>query len=133
MNIRHLNRATALLLGLALAACDGNVLGPDNQLEVGNNVDQFQFQVSAMTDITDSRSYQWENTGTQATVDVSQAITSGSAFLTIRDAAGTVMYQEDLADDSDGSTPVGVAGTWTIEVQIEGASGTFNFRVQKVT
>lgn len=133
MNIRRLNRVSAFLLGLALAACDGNVLGPDNQLEVGNNQDQFQFQVTALTDVTDSRSYQWENTGAQATIDVSQSITSGSAFLTIRDAAGAVMYQEDLADDSDGSTPNGEAGTWTIEVRIDSATGDFNFRVQKTT
>ncbi len=79
------------------------------------------------------RSYDWENTGTQATIDVTQAISGGSAFLTIRDAEGTVLYQEDVAADADTTTPVGVAGTWRIEVRLESTTGTFNFRVQKTT
>lgn len=120
---------------LIVAGCSdgGALIGPDNQLEVTNAVDQFQFQVSGLFEVTDSRSYQWENTGTQATVDVSQAITGGSAILTIRDAAGTIVYQEEIAQDSDGTTAVGVAGTWQIDVVLTRSRGTFNFRVQKST
>lgn len=119
---------------LFAAACDDtNLIGPANQLEVTNAVDQFQFQLTDLADVDDVRSYTWENTGTQATIDVSQAITGGSAFLTITDADGTIMYQEDIADDSDATTPVGVAGTWRIEVRLESTTGTFNFRVQRVT
>jgi hypothetical protein len=122
------------LLAVVFAACSGdNVLGPDNQLEVTAATDNFQFQVSNMDNISQTLSYNWENTGTQATIDISQAITSGSAILTIRDADGTVVHEEDIADDNDTDTSVGVAGTWVIEVRIQSASGTFNFRVQKKT
>ena len=103
------------------------------QLEVTSATDQFQFQLTALDQVTDSRSYDWQNTGAKATVDVSQEITGGSAILTIRDANGDVMYQADVADDSDGSTPEGAPGIWQIEVVLTNTTGTFNFRVQKAT
>ena len=108
-------------------------IGPENQLEVTNALDQFQFQLTALDDVSDRRSYNWENTGTQATIDVSEAISSGSATLTILDAEGSIMYQADIAGDSDGTTPEGVSGTWQIEVVLTRTTGTFNFRVQKTT
>ncbi len=119
---------------LTLAACDSaNVIGPDNQLEVTNATDNFQFQVSALDAVSETRNYDWENTGTQAKVDISQAITGGSAQLTISDADGNVLYDEDIAQDSDGDTPAGIPGTWRITVTLRDTTGTFNFRVQKVT
>ena len=131
------NRTVSMLVLLsagALAACSGdNTLGPDNQLEVTSATDNFQFQVSNMDKISQTLSYTWQNTGTQATIDISQAIASGSAILTIRDAGSTVVHQEDIANDNDTDTSVGVAGDWTIEVRIQSATGTFNFRVQKKT
>lgn len=111
----------------------GNPIGPENQLEVTNSIDQFQFQLTALENVTDSRSYDWQNTGTSATIDVSQSLMGGSALLTIRDAAGTVLYQADVADDSDATTPEGVPGTWRIEVVLDDTNGFFNFRVQKTT
>ena len=121
--------AAVLLLGCG----DGNLIGPENELEVTNAVDQFQFQLTDLVEVDDIRSYSWQNTGTQATIDISQAITSGSAILTLLDANGTVMYEEDIAEDGDTTTPVGVAGAWRIEVRLESVTGTFNFRVQKTT
>lgn len=125
---------TLAALGAAMTACDSaNLIGPSNQLEVTNAVDQFQLQLTDLVDVDDSRSYEWENTGAQATVDISQAISSGAAFLTITDSNGDIVYQDDLANDNDATTTAGVAGTWRIDVRLESATGTFNFRVQKVT
>ena len=120
---------------LVAAGCDSgvNLIAPENQLEVTNAVDQFQFQLSALHSVTDRRSYDWENTGEQAKIDISQAITAGSALLTILDADGSVMYSADIAEDSDTNTPTGRSGIWRIEVVLTNATGTFNFRVQKVT
>lgn len=121
-----------LVLG---AACDRGMrgIGPENQLEVTNAADQFQFQLTALDGVTDTRSYAWQNTGSQATIDVSPAVAGGSAMLTIKDAEGKVMYQTDIAQDSDATTPQGTPGTWRIEVYLNQTSGTFNFRVQKKT
>lgn len=138
MRLTHMGRFSWTLLPAALllaVACgdSANLIGPENQIEVTNAIDQFQFQLTALDDVTDTRRYDWQNTGTQATIDVSQAITDGSAILTIRDAAGVVMYEADIADDSDSTTPEGVPGTWQIEVILTRTTGTFNFRVQKTT
>ncbi|UCD25452.1 MAG: hypothetical protein JSW51_05925 [Gemmatimonadota bacterium] len=119
---------------LALASCaTSNLIGPSNQLEVNNAVDDFQFQVSNLDRIVQTLTYTWECTGQQATIDISESITVGSAILTIRDDAGTTVHQEDLAQDNDTDTAVGAAGNWIIEVKFEGTSGTVNFRVQKKT
>ena len=123
-----------ILVALVLAACgDSNLIGPDNQLEVNAAVDNFQFQVSSLDNVSQDLTYAWENTGTQATVDISQAITAGTALLTITDAGGTVLHQEDIADNNSVDTSVGVAGEWTIEIELAGATGTINFRVQRKT
>lgn len=135
-NHSRVSLATLLLGGaVLLVACDdsANTIGPENQLEVANATDQFQFQLTALDEVTDSRSYDWQSTGTSATVDVSQAVTGGSAILTIRDADGQVVYQADIADHNDGSTAEGTPGTWQIEVMLTRTTGTFNFRVQKKT
>ena len=126
--------AALLVLTASFSACDGAIpLGPDNQLEVTNAADNFQFQVSNMENVSETLSYVWENSGTQATVDISQAIAGGSPILTIRDADGTVVHQEDIAEDDNTDTAVGVAGSWDIEVRIRNTTGTFNFRVQRRT
>jgi hypothetical protein len=123
-----------VLLATALMGCgDANVIGPENQLEVTNATDNFQFQVSALETVSETRTYDWENTGAQAKIDISQAITGGVAQLTISDADGTVLYDEDIAQDQDGDTPAGAPGTWRITVTLRDTAGTFNFRVQRVT
>ena len=131
-NLRMLALSLALLV--VTGACgDANVIGPDNQLEVTNATDNFQMQVSVLEGVSQTLTYTWQNTGTQATIDVSQAITSGTALLTITDANGAVVYQEDIAEDSDGQSAVGVTGGWGIRVELQGVNGTFNFRVQRTT
>ena len=126
-----------ILLGILLLipGCeDSSVgIGPENQLEVTNAVDQFQFQLTALDKVTDRRTYDWENTGTQATIDISQAITGGSVILRIRDAEGTVVYDAEIAQENETTTPAAVAGTWEVEVVLRNSTGTFNFRVQKAT
>lgn len=126
--------ALSLAVAVAGAGCDSaSTIGPENQLEVTSATDNFQLQVSALDGVSETLSYDWQNTGPQATVDISQAVTGGSALLTITDADGTVVYQEDIRDDSDGQTSVGVAGGWTIRVELSEVTGTFNFRVQRTT
>ena len=131
-NLRML--ALSLALVVATGACgDANLIGPDNELEVTNATDSFQLQVSVLDRVSQTLTYTWQNTGTQATIDVSQAITSGTALLTITDINGAVVYQEDIAAESDGESAVGVMGGWGIRVDLENVTGTFNVRVQRTT
>jgi hypothetical protein len=117
--------------GLALAGCSGNVIGPDNQLEVTNATDDFQLQATALDNISQTLSYLWQNTGTGANVDQSGSVTAGSATLTILDQTGAQVYVSSLASTGSFQTSAGLAGTWTIRVEMDGMSGALNFRVQK--
>ncbi len=121
------------LVTVALACEGANMIGPENQLEVSNNLDNFEFQVTDLDNVAQTLSYVWQTTGTKATVDISQSISSGSAILTVTDSDGTVVYQEDLRDDNDTDTDVGVAGGWGVEVRFENTTGTVNFRLLRFT
>ena len=125
---------TPVIVALTVFGCDSaNLIGPANQLEVNSVVDNFQFQVSDLSNVSQDLTYAWENTGTQATIDISQAITAGRAILTIRDAGGTIVHQEDLRNDNDTDTAVGSSGEWSIQLELIGVTGTLNFRVQRKT
>jgi hypothetical protein len=117
---------------LAVAACGSdNVLGPDNQVQVSNVADTFEWQASSMDNVKQTLSYDWTMTGTTADVNQSSAITGGSATLTVTDDAGTVVYTANLGQNGTFTTDAGVAGTWTVEVRLNGTSGMVNFRLEK--
>ena len=125
-------RLGVLALGMAAMACSsGNVLGPDNQPEVNNQTDTFQWQVTAMENISQTLTYTWQNTGTTANVNQSPALSGGSASLVIEDASGTEVYSRSFSQSGTFTTDSGLAGAWTIRVTISSASGALNFRVEK--
>lgn len=134
------SRLFVLLLGLALvlpvaSGCGGSnsSLNPRFQPEVANLPDNFQFQSTGVTNVTETLNYNWQNTGIAANVDQSGAITSppGSAMLMIRDANNVQVYSADLKSTGSFQTATGATGTWHIQVVLSGVSGTLNFRVQK--
>ena len=122
-----------LVLALtALAACSSdNVIGPGNQLQVTNAPDDFQFQVTNLSNVTQALTYNWSNTGDSANVNQASSLTSGSATLTIRGPTGTLLYQSGLQSNGTFHTLKDAAGTWQIQVGMSKADGTLNFRVQK--
>lgn len=127
--------ALAILAAAILAGCDDNntVLSPRFQPEVANNVDNFQFQATGVTGVTQALTYTWRNTGGQATVDQSCSITGGSATLALFDSTGTQVYSRNLAENGSFASGLGAPGTWTIRLSAFQVRGTLNFRVQKKT
>lgn len=124
--------AIAALLALAIAGCSGtNVIGPENQLEVTNVADNFQWQVTALDKVTQTLTYGWTMTGTTANVNQASVLSGGTALLTVTDADGTEVYSSSLTQNGTFTTTAGTAGAWTITVTLEKATGTLNFRVQK--
>ena len=117
----------ALLLA---TACDDDPLAPF-QPEIGNATDSFQFQVTALRDVTHVAEYDWQHGGTVANVNQATALSAGTARLVIRDAAGAEVYRRDLAANGTFQTSSGAAGRWRIRVELAGASGAVNFRVQR--
>ena len=136
MNLKMDAIVVSAVLGLfaALTGCGSdNTLSPQFQPEIMNTADNFQFQATGVTNVTQTLSYSWTNTGTQANVDQSCSMTQGSATVQIRDGQGTLVYDQSLADGGTFVSSAGVAGTWTIRVVLVNLDGTLNFRAQKTT
>jgi hypothetical protein len=129
---RALGSVAMILALLAAGACGGgSLLGPDNQVEILNEVDTFEWQATAMQNIKQTLIYSWQNTGTTANVNISSSVTAGRAVLEIRDALGTTLFGRSLAGDGTYTTPEATSGTWSIIVRLDGVDGAINFRVEK--
>jgi hypothetical protein len=129
-----MKRALVLLsvgmLTTSLFACDSaNLIGPGNQLEVANDADRFEWQVTGLENITQTLAYTWQNTSTSASVNLSSNITSGTATLSVTDANDNEMFSGSLAQNGTFPTSTGTAGNWAITVELVGVDGTLNFRL----
>lgn len=122
----------AAFLAVLLASCGGgnNALDPRFQPEVANTTDNFQFQTTGVTRVTQTLDYTWANTGIRASVNQASAVTAGLAVLTIRDAQGNTVYSGDLASNGTFTSVAGSTGNWNVHLVLTDVSGTLNFRVQ---
>ena len=100
--------------------------------EIVNNVDAFSFQITDGENITTTVEYNWENTGTQATINHSTTTTAGSASMIVYAADSSQVYTNGLVASANEPTTVGTAGTWRIRVTFVNYSGTSNFSLQKL-
>jgi hypothetical protein len=127
-------RTVALTALVWVAACGDGPTAPGIQPQIINNTDAFSYQVSSIQGFSGTYNYTWQNTGTVAKIThASDAGASGSATLTVKDAAGTQVYSGQLASTGQPlSDPVGVAGAWKITVVYSNYSNTqVNFAVLK--
>ncbi len=123
--------AATMLLGIAAGCGSGNsALNANFQPQVNNAANNFQFQSTGMQNVTQTLQYNWQNSGTHASINQACSINPGSAFLTLRDAGGNTVYSADLAANGTFTSVAGTAGTWTIQVSFSNTTGTVNFRVQ---
>ncbi len=74
----------------------------------------------------------WNNTGSQATVNHSTATISGSATIELLDADLVPVYSSPLAASANEQSNVGTPGIWLVRVTLTEFSGTANFRVEKM-
>jgi hypothetical protein len=121
----------AAALFAAGCSSDKNPIAPF-QPEVINNADAFQFQITHARNVSTTVSYTWTNTGTQATVNHSTALTAGSATVTVYDANNQQVYTHGLLASGTEQSAVGVAGSWRIRIVFGDFDGTANFRVEKL-
>ncbi len=124
---------TVLAVFATLSGCgSGNsALAPQFQPQVNNAADNFQFQSTGVTNVTQTLTYTWQNTGIAATVNQATTISAGQSVLSIRDANGIQVYTADLVNNGTFDTATGQTGNWTIVLTLTNYSGTLNFRVQK--
>ena len=128
---RPVNAVLVVLALVLVLSCKSNSLAP-YQPQITNAADNFQFQATGVSNLTQTYTYSWSNSGTAASVNQATTVTGGSATLTISDNGGTQVYTRDLAANGTFATTAGVTGTWTIRVAFSSYSGTVNFRVQKM-
>ncbi|HMB68072.1 MAG TPA: hypothetical protein VKU85_02130 [bacterium] len=133
-----INRAIALgacaAACLALAACSDNA-APNNALdpfqpEIVNTAASFELQATAVTNVTTTQDYTWQNAGTTANVNQATVVNDGAATLAVLDADGTEVYSSDLAVSGSFVTAAGTAGDWTLRLVLNGCFGDLNFRVE---
>ncbi len=132
---RHTFAGVVAALAVAAAAplgCSSNSSLAPYQPQITNAPDNFQFQATGVSNVTQTFTYSWSNSGTGASVNQATTTTAGSATITVSDNGGTQVYTKDLSANGTFSTSTGVTGTWTIKVVFAGYSGTVNFRVQKM-
>ena len=122
-----------LLVWLALTGCGGggSALSPQFQPQVNNAADNFQFQSTGVTNVSQTLTYTWQNSGISADINQATTITAGSAILALKDSAGMQVYSAGLQNNGTFQSATGQTGNWTIQVTLQGFSGTINFRVQK--
>jgi len=109
---------SAVFLDFAVVAGCENPTAPGIEPEITNNADSFFYQVRDIRNFTGTREYTWQNGGTLATVSHStNAGSTGTAILTLLDAAGTQVYSGPLLTGGEPTTsPAGVAGAWTVRI-----------------
>ena len=130
-------RVMTTLATLALVACGGaSILGPDNEVQVSNNADQFTWRASDLVEVTDTVTFNWTVTTPSAFVRHAHApLTNGSATLTVLDADGILVYLVPLSGVSNESatTLSGTAGTWTVTVTLNNATtARINFQLTDI-
>jgi hypothetical protein len=121
------------ILAIFTGCSDPSPVSPGVNPEIVNATDNFQFQVTDVQNFTGSWDFTWSNTGTMAVVDHSSSVTGGAATLKLLDSTGTEVYSRDLSVDGSIDSSAGQTGDWIVRVSLAGASGTFNFRVDKAT
>lgn len=127
-------RAAALSMLVLVAACSKSPTAPGIQPQITNTTNTFSYQVTSIQNFSGTNTYTWQNTGTVAKITHSSAAgATGTATLTVQDAAGTQVYSGQLLSSSQPLTaPAGVAGAWTIKVVYSGyTSSQVNFGVLK--
>ena len=91
----------AVLGLLAVGACSsGRLLGPENQVQVTNELDTFEWQATAMQNVKQTLVYSWQNTGTTANVNQSSSITAA-------DLRSESLGQRDVRDTGSEQWHVG--------------------------
>ena len=122
-----------LLAVLLSAGCgdDPNPLAPFEP-EIITTADAFQFQATAVKNVTADLVYTWANPNTRATINHSSVVNQGTAHVYILDSGDIEVYSSPLTATGTMPTDTGLAGNWKIRVVLTNVSGTLNFRVEKL-
>ena len=115
--------AAALVLGTGCLDSVVRTLGPDNDPQVVNTPEKFEFMATDLRNVNDRISWVWTNSAPKAALRHDSFIHHGYGILTIRDAAGVLVDSTLLELNLDTETKAGTPGPWTLELTLASARG----------
>lgn len=130
MNTGQVRRLLALAgLGLGVGCADSIVraLGPDNDPQVVDTPERFQFTATDLRNVNDRLTFVWPNSAPKAALDHDSFIHHGYGILVITDAVGQLVDSTLLELNLQTETSVGTPGDWTLTLTFASARGRVNF------
>jgi hypothetical protein len=121
-----------LLIGavMLLSGCLDSVvrqLGPENDPQVVNTPDKFEFVATDLRNVNDVLNFVWTNPAPAAALRHDSFIHHGYGILTIHDATGVLVDSTLLELNLDAETRVGTPGPWTLTLIFSAARGRADF------
>jgi len=117
------------LLFAFVTACDSTA--PDTIEHVDNKGDDFSFDLPQQSDFSGTLRYQWSNSGSTATINLSAVPTAGIGTITIQDADTRQVFTGNALEAGTFTTESGRPGTWIVTVLLVRIEGRLTFRLQK--
>ena len=102
-------------------------LGPDNDPQIVNTPEKFEFTATDMRNVNDVLSWVWTNPAPKAALRHDSFIHHGYGILVIHDAAGALVDSTLLELNLDAETRVGTPGPWTLTLIFSAARGRADF------
>ena len=113
---------TAILVGLS---CENpaETLGPDNHVQVTNEVGHFQLTADNIQNVTTELTFAWQNPGIYAAIQHLSFTPHGTTLLIITDSDGVEVYNGKLLYQLDDRTLNGTPGGWTVRFSLDKSVG----------
>ena len=117
----------ALLLGTGCADSIVRVVAPENDPQVVNTPERFQFTATDLRNVNDRLTWVWPNPAPKAALLHDSFIHHGYGILIIHDAAGQMVDSTLLELNLETETLPGTPGDWTLELILASARGRADF------
>lgn len=107
------------------SACENppESLGPDNHVQVTNQVGHFQLTADNIQNVTTELTFAWQNPGVYAAIQHESFTPHGTTLLIITDAGGEEVYNGELLYQLDDRTLDGTPGAWTVTFSLDKSVG----------
>jgi hypothetical protein len=118
MVVRPLAVVASLAVLVLLSGC--------TQAAVSNQTDHFSYS-GQVAGVSDTKAYTWHNTVGKTAVSWGGQSASGTFTLTVKDAAGKVVYAKQVGGTQQGgvsdSSSSGLAGDWSVTLDFHDFTG----------
>ncbi len=98
-------------------------LSPDNDPQVVNTPEKFEFTAQDLRNVNDQLTWVWTNPAPKAALSHNSFIHHGYGILIIHDAAGVLVDSTLLELNLETETAAGTPGPWTLELILAAARG----------